>query len=94
MTLWLLRPADGLPVGDDPWDPWYDKAFGFVVRAPSEADARAFAHAKGGDENSRWDRGWKKREELNVWLQSRYTTCEPLTTEGEAGVVMLDFHSA
>ena len=29
MRLWLLRPVEG----DSLWDPWYDKAFGFVVRA-------------------------------------------------------------
>ena len=36
MRLWLLRPQEGLIEGDNPWDPWYDKAFGFVVRAETE----------------------------------------------------------
>lgn len=37
MKLWLLRPVVGLDENDNPWWPWYDKAFGFVVRAETEA---------------------------------------------------------
>lgn len=36
MKIWLLRPIDGC----DEWNPWYDKAFGFVVRAAREQEAR------------------------------------------------------
>ena len=51
MKLWILRPVDSLVDGDNPWDPWFDKAFGFVVRANSEQDARMFTHKDAGDEN-------------------------------------------
>jgi len=50
MPLWLLRPREDLPVEDNPWEPWYDKAFGFVVRAKTEAIARQLANADGGAE--------------------------------------------
>jgi hypothetical protein len=52
MTLWLLRPVENLPIDDNPWDPWYDKAFGFVILAETEADARALADKNAGDENT------------------------------------------
>lgn len=39
MKIWLLRPIDGC----DEWNPWYDKAFGFVVCANSEQEAREAA---------------------------------------------------
>lgn len=47
MKLWELRPinrtGEETPMGGqkpDPWDPWYDRAFGFVVRAETAEDAR------------------------------------------------------
>lgn len=39
MRLWELRPIDK---DSGPWEPWYDKAFGFVVRADTEAQARCW----------------------------------------------------
>ena len=51
MKLWLLRPVDGLAKNDNPWEPWYDKAFCFVVRAETDTEARDMAHAEAGDEN-------------------------------------------
>lgn len=89
MKLWLLRPtppfggqtgADG-----DPWTPWYDKTFGFVVRAETERAARVFAHAQGGDENS---------ATTAPWLNEKYSTCVDLSTGGEQGVVIEDIHYA
>ena len=60
MKLWLLRPrllsakraAESEECEDVewPWDPWYDKAFGFVVRSETEEDARALAAKECGDE--------------------------------------------
>lgn len=82
MKLWILRPINSEA---GPWSPWYDKAFGFVVRAESEAAARTLADPNGGDEN----RGGR-----NVWLDQSLSTCVELTSDGAAGVVMQDFAAA
>jgi hypothetical protein len=42
VRLWLLRPVES---GSAFWEPWYDKAFGFVVRAETEEDARKSSYA-------------------------------------------------
>ena len=82
MKLWLLRPIDGARA----WEPWYDKAFGFVVRAKDEAGARDLAASEAGDE--------KREQGKNPWLDRYESTCEELRAPGEAGVVMMDFHAA
>ena len=94
MKVWILRPVEGLPSGDDPWDPWYDKAFGFIVRAETEEEARGFAHEDAGDENRGEFAGGKISETTTPWLDSKYTTCIPLSDQGEIGVVMRDFSAA
>jgi hypothetical protein len=33
MKLWILKPVPGLSDDVNPWNPWYYKVFGFVVRA-------------------------------------------------------------
>ena len=48
MKLWLVRPIETDDDGDDPWEPWYDKAFGFVIRAESDQKAREIANEKWG----------------------------------------------
>jgi hypothetical protein len=78
MKLWLLRPKEGR----SHWEPWYDKAFGFVVRANSETEARKLASGDAGDEGE------------EAWLLQQLSTCVELTADGEAGIIMLDFHSA
>lgn len=94
MKLWLLRPMEKLPGNDNPWEPWYDKAFGFVVRAETEAEARDMGHAEAGDEN----RGEFLRQQIadtrEPWKDSKYSTCVELLPEGFAEVVMLDFARA
>ena len=82
MKLWLLLPHD---VNSSPWKPWYDKAFGFVVRAEIAAEARDLAHEQGGDEN---------RASVTPWLDSTYSSCEPLEASGNVEVIMCDFQSA
>lgn len=84
MRLWILRPVEGLPENDDPWEPWYDKAVGFVVRAETEAAARRLANAQAGDENSH----------AAVWLDRAVSTCVELTPEGDEGVVLRDYMAA
>jgi hypothetical protein len=83
MPLWILRPVDDHPH----WEPWYDKAFGFVVRADSEAEARQIAQSNGGDEL-----GWDIKRDC--WTDPTAATCIKLSVEGPSGVVMRDFHAA
>lgn len=84
MKLWLLCPADGLAKNDNPWVPWYDKAFGFVLRAGTETEARNMAHDEGGDEN-------RGKTTAEPWKDAKYSTCVELLPEASAGVVMQDF---
>ena len=88
MKLWLLRPVENLPEGDDPWEPWYDKAFGFVVRAETEDEARSLAHANAGDEKR------NRRSSRQPWLDAKYSTCAELTAEGAAEMVIRDIQYA
>lgn len=95
MKLWLLQAKDGkLPNDDNPWEPWYDKAFGHVVRAETEEAAREIAHENAGDEN----RGEFMRKEIaktkQPWKDQKYSTCVELTAEGTRGLVLTDFHAA
>lgn len=80
MKLYLLRPIH--KEGDDPWDPWYDKCFGFVVRASSSEKARELASKENGDEGAK------------VWLDPSYSTCAELATRGGEMVVIKDFAAA
>lgn len=81
MKLWNLYPID---CQSKPWSPWYDKAFGFVVRAETEHDARVLAEEESGDES----------ENVPAWLSLRLTRCVELTPEGEDAVICRDFSSA
>lgn len=94
MKLWLLRPVDGLKKNDNPWEPWYDKAFGFVVRAETEEEARALAHADAGDENRGEFMSRTIAATKQPWMDAKYSTCVELLPEGAAEVVMKDFASA
>lgn len=94
MKIWLLRPVDGLAKNDNPWEPWFEKAFGFVVRADSEAEARLLAHAEGGDENRGEFLFGKTSETTQPWMDVKYSTCVELTAEGASEVVLVDFRQA
>ena len=85
MRLWILRANETNQVGN-PWEPWYDKCFAFVVRAESETAARQIADKNADDENS--------NKYPHPWLDSTYSACDPLTEEGEEGVVIRDYRSA
>jgi hypothetical protein len=86
MNLWILRPAENLPDDDNPWKPWYDKAFAFVVRAENEDEARRLADCNGGSE--------REGHAGKAWFSNRYSECLELPTGGEPGVVIRDFASA
>jgi len=61
-----------------------------VVRAETENEARSLASAEGGDEV----RDNAGRRGGNPWLDPKQSTCETLTADGAAGVVIRDFASA
>lgn len=67
------------------WNPWYDKCFGFVIRAETEQRAREIADADAGDEN---------REENHPWLDPEQSTCTELTAEGKEEQIIKDFNAA
>lgn len=94
MKLWLLRPVDNLPDGNNPWEPWYDKAFGFVVRAKNEQEAREFATADAGDESRGEFLDGKTADTKQPWIDPKYSSCVELTAKGESGVVIKDFAAA
>lgn len=88
MKLWKLTPRhDSLwwcVEGKDPWEPHHEKAFGFVVRAESEEEARWLAHESGGNENDRLPG-------VRPWLEAQYSTCEELPQKGAREVVLVNF---
>lgn len=85
MKLWLLKARDDLPVGDNPWSPWYDCIHGCVIRAPSEAVARQMAQRAGKEETSGLE-----AKSGSVWLDPGYSTCTALEAEGEEEIVLID----
>jgi len=94
MKLYILEPSQKLKKGDNPWNPWYDKAFGFVIRAETEEKARKIAHENAGDEN----RGAFLEKEIaktkSPWLDKKYSTCNELLADGESELIIRDFNAA
>jgi len=85
MKLWLIKAKLDLPKGDNPWDPWYDKVHGFVIRAESEKAARLIAHHGPG-----WEQDTIPN--VNPWLDPKYSTCEEIFLDGETeDVIMMDY---
>lgn len=91
--LWLLRPLDGLPKENNPWEPWYDKTFGFVVCADSEEEARQLANADGGHEVGPVSHT-VYRTGGDAWLDAKLSSCVELTANREKGVIIYDHASA
>jgi hypothetical protein len=79
VKLWILKPVNEYR---PPWTPQHDKAFGFVVRAETEPEAREFAKEVAGYEGAA------------AWNDPEYSTCIELTPDGESEVIMIDFHYA
>ena len=85
MKLWILRPAQNLDSADDPWEPWHNKVFGFVVRAETETQAREMAQEHAG--NEKYTSEGNTRE---PWKDPKYSSCVELLADGVAGVEMMD----
>jgi hypothetical protein len=79
MQLWILKPIND---NAGPWKPWFDRVFGFVIRAKNEADARGFAAEACGPEGEQ------------AWLDETLSTCESLVNRGEPGVILFHDKSA
>ena len=95
MKLWILKARDeDLPRDDNPWEPWYDKNFGLVVRADSEARARQLAQSEAADEKRGAFLGSKTSNTNAPWLDAKYSTCDELTSDGSEGVLLIDHHAA
>ncbi len=92
MKLWKLRPRDSLPK-DNPWEPWYDKAFGFIIQALDEKTAREIANANGGDEVGPISYSIY-RTGGDAWLDPKMSTCEEYELGDEPRVIMRDFAAA
>lgn len=73
--LFLIKPIED-------WGPWYDKAFGFVVRASSEVHARQIASEEAGGEGK------------DVWLDASKTRCQVIDPNGPPEVLCRDLASA
>lgn len=80
--LYILRPAASFIVGTNPWEPWYDKAFGFVVSAKSPAEARKLAAKERGNEGEA------------AWLEATYSSCKELKPSEKSEVIMEDVQAA
>lgn len=80
MKLWHLTAKEERA----PWQPWFDKAFGFVIRAETEERARKIADENGEDENRKG----------NPWLDPGFSICEEILTEGEESLILKDFRAA
>lgn len=81
MKLYLLRPIDDL---SEAWTPWYDKTFGFVIRAKNEHDARLAASL---NDQSRY-------LAVDCWLDDKQAYCVELKQDGDPEVIMADEHWA
>jgi len=94
MKLWLLKAREGLPNGDNPWEPWYNKSFGFVVRSETEEQARQIAHENAGDENRGEFLQTKIADTKQPWLDPKYSECTELLQDGAAEMVLQDFQAS
>lgn len=87
MKIYILRPIIS---GGEPWSPWYDKAFGFVVCAETSEEARHLAQEAGGDEV--WENFHSTKN--SVWTNPSLTICKELVAGDEAKIIMRDFAAA
>jgi len=91
MKLYLLKALPRAEGVRDPWEPHWDTARRFVVRAENETIARLIAVNNQGDEG--YDAGQDDpRDILNSpWVNPEFTSCEELTADGARGLIVRDF---
>ena len=94
MRLWILRAREDLPRDDNPWKPRYDKNFGLVVRAASEARARELAQAVAANESRGTFLESKTANTNSPWLDAKYSTCDELTKDGDEGVLLINYQAS
>lgn len=80
MNIYVLKPKDRKD-GGGPWNPWYDKAFGFIVAASGPHQARILAASRCGDEG------------MDVWFDPKWTTCKILKASKQ-GIILRDYAAA
>lgn len=94
MKLWLLKNKTSTSEALNPWEPWFDKAFGFVVRAETEREARLIADENAGEENAGARDCRVNSRTKRPWLRAEFSTCIELTQNEEAGLILQDFSRA
>ena len=87
MKLYILRQVKE-------WEPWYDTARGFIVRAESEQAARQLIYDYSKDCGIWQDDLKSGYEGKEVWLNPELTTCTELNPKGKSEIIMRDFHHA
>ena len=94
MKLWLLKARDDIKNIEDsnlnPWEPWFDQNFGYVVRAETEYMARQLASNDGGE---RVEDPALSKEEADGWLNSKYSTCIELTADGPEKIILINYEN-
>ena len=88
MKLFLLKPREDLEDNGNPWEPWYDKCFGVVVRAESHTTARRIAEGHESGEAS------PTFGVVGAWTNSKYSSCSELKAQGSEGVIIQDIYGA
>jgi hypothetical protein len=96
MKLWLITARKDLDENNDPWKPKYSKAFGFVVRAETEKDARNSLDIDNIGEEcySEYDSDGVYTMEVcsfNPWLDSDFSDCKELFNEGISEIILRSF---
>lgn len=87
MKLWILRPVQNHQL----WKPWFDKCFGFVIRAETESHARQLAQ-EFSIENDHAE--IEELEGSHAWVDPMYSSCTELVQDGNYGVIIKDLKSA
>lgn len=82
MKLFLLRPKSFAPFYGE-----WDRSEGFVIRAESESRARQLAAITTADPEG------PCKQNYEVWINSKYSTCDLLTCDGDECVIMEDYIS-
>lgn len=96
MKLWKLYRRPDLPPDEErnPWETADPTVARFVVRAPSEEEARHLASRAAEAEDEQWvlnadqDGFHRERRWPSVWLDPDLSICEELFAEGRAGIVL------